>query len=255
MCRFLLSRRWIVAGLVVLFAVIVMVMLGLWQLRRHDDVRTQNAMVRARLAIPAEPLERVLSAGADARNAVYRRVEASGQYDEAAQIVLNNRSNDGRPGNHLLTPLVTDDGHAIVVDRGWVPLDPSPGERKRSRPPSGVVRIIGVLFASERKGALGPTIPPEGRATAVPRVDVARISKQLAYPTYPLYLRLGSQTPPQAGALPDPPGPPALDAGPHLSYAGQWFIFAALALATYGALARREARRRAAARAGLVSLG
>lgn len=249
MYRFLLSRRWIVAGLVVLSATVVMVMLGVWQLRRHDEVRAQNATVRARLATPAEPLERVLSAEADARNAVYRRVDVSGRYDPAAEIVLNNRSNEGRPGNHLLTPLVTASGRAIIVDRGWVPLTPSADELAGARAPSGPVRVVGILFSSERKGSFGASIPPEGRATALPRVDVSRIAKQLPYPAYPLYVRLSDQTPAQAGTLPIPPGAPLLDAGPHLSYAGQWFIFATLALATYGALARREARRRAAARA------
>jgi cytochrome oxidase assembly protein ShyY1 len=138
----------------------------------------------------------------------------------------------------VLTPLRTSDGRALIVDRGWIPVKTAPQE---VRPPIPV-RVVGVLFPSERKGAFGPSIPPGGRVLQVPRVDVARITGQLTGPVYPLYLRLASQTPPQAGELPVPPGLPALDEGSHLSYAVQWFIFATIAVLTYGALARRTSR-------------
>jgi surfeit locus 1 family protein len=243
--RFLLTRRWLVASLVVLTAVIVMVMLGFWQLRRLDQVTSSNDRVRSRLALPVVPVEQVLTSDGDPNDAVYRRVEALGRFDSSQEVVLDNRSNQGRAGRHLLTPLVTQAGRALIVDRGWVPLDISSEAATAARPPSGTVRVVGVLFSSERKGAFGPSIPPQGRLAAVPRVEVARLAQQLPYPAFPLYLRIVSQSPPQAGELPFPPGLPELDDGPHLSYAVQWFLFATVALAVFGALARREARRKA----------
>jgi hypothetical protein len=39
--------------------------------------------------------------------------------------------------------------------------------------------------------------------------------------------------------------PPVLDDGPHLNYAGQWFIFATLTCIVYPLLVRRTARQRA----------
>lgn len=248
MYRFLLTRRWIVASVVVLIAVAAMIALGLWQLGRNDEVRSDNNHLRAQLALPAASIEEVLPEGADADEAVYRRVDVTGRYDPSAEIVLDNRSNQGRPGRHLLTPLVTESGRALIVDRGWMPLDVTPAEAAGAAPPSETTRVVGVLFPSERKGSFGAGIPAEGRVTAVPRVDVARISRQLAYPAYLLYLRLESQSPASGSALPVLPGLPALDNGPHLSYAIQWFLFATVATAVFGALARREARRRPAAR-------
>ena len=41
--------------------------------------------------------------------------------------------------------------------------------------------------------------------------------------------------------------PHRLDGGPHLSYMGQWFIFAGLGALFYGALLRRAARGRTSA--------
>jgi surfeit locus 1 family protein len=243
--RFLLTRRWIVASVVVLVAVVLMVMLGLWQLRRFDEVATSNDRVRSRLELPVVPVDQVLRPGVDPDDVVYRRVEVTGSFDVAEEVALDNRSDQGRAGKHLLTPLVTQDGLALIVDRGWIPLDLSSEQATAVRPLSGTVRVVGVLFSSERKGAFGAPIPPQGRVTAVPRVDVARLAQQLPYPAFPLYLRIVSQSPLRAGELPIPPGLPVLDDGPHLSYAVQWFLFATVALAVFGALARREARRKA----------
>jgi surfeit locus 1 family protein len=239
------SRRWRVAAVVVLAAVAGMVELGLWQLRRLDAVRRANAVVRARTSMPAEPIERLLPPGADAAPARYRRVEAVGRYDAAGEISIENRSREGRPGRHLLTPLVTADGRVLLVDRGFVPLDADRRLLDAARPPEGEVRVVGLLFPSERRGTFGAPIPA-GRLTSAPRVDVPRIARQIERPTYPLYLRLERQDPPQPAGVPLPPEPPVLDEGPHLSYAVQWFTFAAIALATFGALVRRAARRETA---------
>jgi surfeit locus 1 family protein len=240
----LLTRRWIVLTLLVLVAVVAMVALGFWQLRRLHSVREDNARVRARLAQPAEPIQFVLGPGVDPATAVYRRVSVTGRYDRVSEILLRNRSLNGEPGSHELTPLRMTDGRAVIVDRGWIPLDITADQEEQTRPPVlQPVTVVGVLFPSERKSVFAPSIPPTGRVTTIPRVDVARIAKQVDYPVVPLYMRLESQNPAQAGELPVPPGPPDLSEGPHLSYAVQWFLFATVALGTYVALLRRERRR------------
>ncbi len=238
------SRRWVVLTLFVVAAVAVMVELGFWQLRRLHTVREDNARVRARLSEPVADIGSVLAPGVDAADVVYRRVRVAGRYDRVSEILLRNRSFEGEPGSHVLTPLVLADGRGVLVDRGWIPQNLSGSAEERTRPPVlRPVEVVGVLFPSERKGAFGPAIPPTGRLTTIPRIDVPRIGRQVDYPLVPLYLRLQSQTPPQSGELPVPPGLPDLSEGPHLSYAIQWFIFAALAAGTYVVLLRREVRR------------
>lgn len=239
MYRFLLTRRWIIAGLVVLAAVATMIELGLWQLRRHDEVRSRNDLLRERQSADVVPAEEVFRRDPEA--ASYRQVTFEGIYDVAAEVSIDNRSSEGRPGRHLLTPLRPARGPALIVDRGWIPLDV---DDSAAAPPAGRVTVVGVLFPSERKGALEPAIVPTGTLERFPRIDVARIGRQLAYASYPLYMRLGSQAPGQQGGLPQRPGLPRLSDGPHLPYAVQWFLFAAVALAVFGALARREGARR-----------
>ncbi|MGH2786112.1 MAG: SURF1 family protein [Actinomycetota bacterium] len=240
MYRFLLTRRWITAGLVVLAAVVTMIGLGLWQLRRHDEVRTRNDLVVRRLSEPVVPAGEAFRSGPAV--ATYRRVALEGTYDVSAEVAIDNRSSEGRPGRHLLTPLRPAQGPALIVDRGWIPLDIY---ASAAAPEEGRVTVVGVLFPSERKGGLEPAIAPTGTLEQFPRIDVARIGQQLAYPSYPLYLRLESQAPGQQGGLPQRPGLPLFSNGPHLSYAVQWFLFTTVAVAVFAALARKEARKRA----------
>jgi len=53
--RFALRPRWILSHLLVLLLVIVMVNLGLWQLRRLHERTTYNASVRANESQPGQP--------------------------------------------------------------------------------------------------------------------------------------------------------------------------------------------------------
>ena len=235
----LLTRRWIVMTVLAAAAVFVMVELGFWQLRRLHSVRAENTRIRAAMSQPAVPLSAISGLG---ERAVYRRVTVTGRFDRVSEIELANRSNEGSPGSDLLTPLRPASGPALIVDRGWIPLDATSAQQESARPPLFAdVTVTGVLFASERKTIFAPTIAPTGRLTTIPRVDIPRIGKQIDYPVLPLYMRLETQTPAQ-GELPVPPGLPDLSEGPHLSYAVQWFIFASIATLVYLALARKQVR-------------
>ena len=52
----------------------------------------------------------------------YRRIEIAGAYDSEHQILLDNMMHKGRPGYHVLTPLLTP-SLTVLVNRGWVPAD------------------------------------------------------------------------------------------------------------------------------------
>ena len=81
------------------------------------------------------------------------------------------------------------------------------------------------------------------------RVDVARLQQQVDETLLPIYVDLRAQEPAQPGPLPEPIPEPELSEGPHLNYAGQWFIFALLTIIVYPLLLRRVARRRQEGRA------
>ena len=143
--RFLLRPGWLLTHVLVLVAVVVMVNLGFWQLSRLDEKRDRNDLVVARQDEPAVPVEEVLSpesSEAEVEDLVYRPVTATGTYLVEEQVLVRNRSYEGAPGSWVLTPLLLDDGTAVVVSRGWVPIE---SDLDRSAPPTGEDTVEGFV--------------------------------------------------------------------------------------------------------------
>lgn len=216
--------------------------LAIWQAQRLSDRKEVNALLESQTRLPTVALEG-LTVEPDADTA-YRHVTVRGSFDVEQEVVLQSRSFNKRPGNHLLTPLVTDSGSAVIVDRGWVPIEINGPGSTESLPPKGEVTLTGILLPSEGKSPLGVSDPPPGTVTAIPRVDLHRLEQQLPYPILSSYLRLEEQEPTAVLALPEPVPLPPLDEGPHFEYLLQWAFFALAALVIYAALLRKELRNR-----------
>lgn len=242
MYRFLLTPKWLLGHVIVVAVAALFVSLGLWQLERHEQRTTRNALVAERMSVPPADLAEV--AGAD-EALDYRRVTLSGRYLAEEEVLLTPRAWQGRPGHHLLTPLRIDDGHAVLVVRGWVPFELDAPPVAQAAPPEGEVRVTGLLFPDEPPERFAPPIPAEGHLTSVSRVDVGRLQRQVDEPLRPYYVQLQEQDPPAGGEVPLLVEPPELSAGNHFSYAVQWFLFAGVGLIGYPALVRRTALDRA----------
>ncbi len=250
MYRFLLRPKWVVGQVLVVVVAVTFVSLGFWQLRRLDERRDRNAVIAARADATVRPVDEVVGPdvaldGVD--ELVYRRVSATGTYDTDGEVLVRSRSLEGRPGYHVVTPLRTGAGAALMVNRGFLPLSPEdlPGARRDARPPRGPVTVTGLLFATQERGGFGPREPARGRLSQVSRIDLARLGAQYDRDLYPVYLQLDRQRPAQPGGLPVVLPPPERGEGPHLSYAVQWFLLATVAAVGWPLLVRRAAREQA----------
>lgn len=247
--RFARRPSWVIRHVLVVVLVVVMVNLGFWQLRRLDDKRDFNDRVTARQEEPVVPVSALVSAddGTEsdrAGTAEYRTATARGTYEVDDTVLVANRSLDGAPGGWVLTPLRLDDGSAAVVNRGFIGFDDE-GELIAPAPPDGRVEVTGLVQASQQRGSFGPTDPPGRRLDTLARADLDRYQEQVDYELLPVYLQLASSDPAESNASVVPLDPPALDEGPHLGYAVQWFIFSAIALGGYPLILRRVARNEA----------
>jgi cytochrome oxidase assembly protein ShyY1 len=242
MYRFLLSRKWIAALAVVVVFGAACVELGVWQLRRLDERKKLNAAISAHMHLAVVPVGVALS-GSIPSDALYRRVTATGRYDVSEELFLTGRALNNRPGKDVLTPLVTSNGRALIVNRGFVPLGIDKTGDPQTRPPAGDVTVTGILMPSEKRGFLGQKEPLNGHLTSIVRVDITRIRQQLPYNVFPAYLLLSNQQPGQTATLPQlETFIPDLSSGPHLSYAFQWFFFASIGVVAYLVIAWRTAR-------------
>ncbi len=223
------------------------VRLGLWQLDRLAQRRARNARMEERLALP--PL-RLTGGPVDASALEYRHVVARGAFDLDSQVVLVNRALDGVPGVHLLAPLrLEGTDTAVLVDRGWIPVEDEGPAGQATYALEGMVEVTGIARLSQPEplwSFLRDPIPsPGGPALDSWRVvNLEGLRVQMPDPLLPVFLQ---QTEAAAGQL-QPVPDPGIDhsEGPHLSYAIQWFSFAAIAIVG-GAAWFRHRRRQATA--------
>ena len=195
-----------------------MVMLSLWQFDRLDQRQSFNRDVRSR---SSAPIVDIADLDVDDPSAVeWRAVAARGSYLVDEQILILNRSQDGRAGVNVVTPLLLDDGRVLAVTRGFVGLDETPPIA-----PAGSVSVVGVLRSSERRRTGQPS-EAEGRLTEMFRLDLDRLDAQIDGDVIDVSLAMDVSDPPDDPLLRGV-APPSLSEGSHLSYAIQWLIFAA----------------------------
>lgn len=203
----------VAAGLAALF-----VRLGFWQLDRLAERRSENAVKRARLAEPTVSFDRLRREP----QRLLRRAVVEGIPDYANEFVVTGRSRRGSPGVHVMTPLrMPGNDTAVLVNRGWL-----------YAPDAATVDLS--RWREDRTTHRGHTeqlpateIAPSIKGRGVRGLSVMGVGQLLPYPFYGAYLvshDSGTDTSPARLAE------PALDDGPHLSYAIQWFCFAAIAL-------------------------
>ena len=245
---FLRRPKWIALTITVVVLMVAMVNLGLWQLRRLDDRKATNALIRAAGATPAAPLDDVIpktATFASVGDAQWRNVTAAGTYDVAREVLVANRSFNGLPGYHVLTPLQLADGRGVLVNRGWIPIAQKVGATVVvPPPPTGALTITGRVRTTQTRGVIGPRDATAGTLTVLARADVARVATQVPYPLVPAYLELTDPAGGAAAADAVPRLVPLQDLteGPHLSYAVQWLIFTLCAAGGWIAVVRRQLR-------------
>lgn len=235
------TPRWLAVHLMVIIVAGVFIRLGIWQLDRLMERRSQNEAIAVRTEIAPVRLSEILG-NVPASEREYRRVAVIGTFDVDGEVLIRSRTHNGEAGFHVVTPLVVDDGWAILINRGWVPLDLDTPPVSSALPPVGPIEVTGTVRETQTAPALGPTDPSEGRLERLYWIDIPRLQQQSAYPLAPISVELVSQIPTQADSLPVPVPTRTLTEGSHLAYAVQWFAFAVIGLGGYAALLRRNRR-------------
>lgn len=227
----------LVVHLLTLVAIAVCVTGGFWQ---FDVYRTeQNAGRDEQLAAPAQPLAQTLGPDQGLTNEmVGSRVVADGQYAPAEQqILVSGRTDDGRDGYWVVSPLLVETGAAILVVRGWT------AEAAAPPVPSAPVTVTGALEPSEGPGA-DVTLDAD---RVVDSIRVPSLVGELPYDLYSGVLIRTAQRPESGGGLtpvdPSAPDVPWTEGLRNLAYALQWWVFAAFAVFMWWRICADQRRR------------
>lgn len=238
MYRFLLRPKWIAFHLLCLAAIVAMVNLGLWQLRRLDERTAFNDRVSGHIHADSTPLAELLPLPAD--DAEYRRADAAGEFVPGREFLVVNVTQNGETGRNVIDALLLDDGTIIIVNRGFVPNGtPVPPA------PAGHLELTGLLKKSQHPSGGEPADDGTQTLTEIRRVDLDALAQQFEQRVQPLYIEVlsytGLQREPGVQAIPYP----TLDDGPHLSYALQWLAFTICVAIGWVLAIRKSARERA----------
>ncbi len=204
-----------------LFAVLLG--LGTWQAQRLGWktgilARIDVAEASPPIPLPAEPVP-------------FSKVEAAGRFDHAHESLVGLEVRGALLGSRLVTPLLREGAPAILVDRGWVPLERREGVDR----PEGEVRVTAWVRPTERVGWFSATDDAAGRRFYT--FDPATIGPALGLPSVASFglVALGEGTGlPQADRrLPRP-------SNNHLGYAITWYGLAVALAGVFFVWARRR---------------
>ena len=209
---------------------------GQWQAGRAVDkevIEARQAVASDAPAIALPALQSALTSLSAPEALDGHRVLARGRFLHDKTVYLDNQVHNHVAGYHVLTPMQTDSGATVLVNRGWVKAGASRAQLPVVAAPAGV-------FSIEGRIALPPKhiyeIKPEANPSRVwQNLLIPQIAQQAGLELPPYVLRQTSDTgdglvrpwaaPAAAGASSAPAG---MTAAKHRGYAFQWYALAAL---------------------------
>lgn len=234
----------LVAGaLVALSLVAGLCALGVWQLHRLQWKRELIAMVDSRIHAAPIPIPAPADWGkvSESRDA-YRKVRIEGHYLHGRETLVQAVTTRGG-GYWVLTPLRTDGGFTVLINRGFVPPEKrAPAARAAGSPP-GNTTITGLLRMTEPGGGFLRANDPAANRWYSRDVAAIAGARKLG-PVAPFFI--------DADATPNPGGFPIGGLtvisfrNTHLAYAITWFILAAMTAVAALYSGRRELQARKA---------
>ena len=214
--------RTLLSLVVPLLAAAFFARLGIWQLSRHGERADVNAALAERLSLPPVQFD---SLTPDTLASRWRRVSISGRFRYDLEQIHAGRTSEGSPGVYLLTPLEREGSDTLVlITRGWVySADAAAADIAHWRE-RDTVSLDGYVLPLPSTG----TAPAEGRPFRT--LNASALNARIGHPVSPLRIVMTSDSAARADSVPRRLPPPVVDAGPHKSYAIQWFAFALIAL-------------------------
>lgn len=234
-------RSLVLPGILTLCALAVLLGLGSWQLNRLAWKEDLIAKVAARAHGPAVAAPDEVDWSAVTYEAdEYRHVSATGRLRHDLEVQVYALLEDG-PGYWVVTPLELPDGAAILVNRGFVPLDRKAPSSRAEGQVDGRVTVTGLLRMPEERGLFTPDNEPARDSWFTRDPDEIAAARGLL--RVAPFLIDADATPPNPGGWPQGGRTPIAFPNRHLEYALTWFGLALALLGVFAAFAIARMRR------------
>lgn len=217
--------------------------LGVWQLERRTWKLDLIEKVESRVhAAPVSAPPPAAWPAIKAADDEYKRVTVSGQFLNDRETFVQAVTERGT-GFWVLTPLETNEGFKVLINRGFVPADRREPASRAEGQISGNTTVTGLLRVSEPGGGFLRTNDP-ARDRWYSR-DVAAIAAERGLADTAPYF-IDADTTPNPGGLPIGGLTVVSFRNTHLVYALTWFALALMLSALAIRVAREELRIRRA---------
>jgi surfeit locus 1 family protein len=231
----------LIPTLITVPAVILGLVLGVWQVQR---LQWKEGIIADRKAAAAAAPLAELPQRFDADKHAFRRVKVTGRFLHAKEMYAAARSIRGNPGYHIVTPFVLEGGRIVLINRGWTPLKAKAPDHplRKAGQVMDQVTLEGLLRRPQQQGYWTPDNRPERNFWFW--LDLPAMAKHAGVSAdTSFYIELlPKQTP---GAYPLG-GQARIDLpNNHLNYAITWFSVAIAAFVIYLLWHRKRAREEA----------
>jgi surfeit locus 1 family protein len=220
--------RWasrLLVGVALVACVVALTALGGWQIERRSWKLALIDRVESRVHAEPGPLPSAQAWPAiNATDDAYRRVRVTGHFLHERETVVKAVTVIGS-GFWVVTPLRTEAGFTVLVNRGFVPTERRDPATRREGNPEGAVTVTGLLRMSEPGGAFLRTNDPAADRWYSRDVGAIAAARGLQY-TPPFFI--------DADATANPGGYPVGGLtvvrfrNNHLIYALTWFAMASM---------------------------
>ena len=204
----------------------LLIALGIWQLGRSEEKRVFLEQQGQELA-SSEIIQLSKASEDNVDRLRYKKVQATGHYDQAHQFLIDNQISAGKAGYFVLTPFVLQgEAKAVLVNRGWVPLNQQRSILPDLQISSEQTQVTGRInqFPSVGIKLAGAEIPTEGWPSVVQVVDSSVLAKKLGYSIFPFQIELDKDQP--EGFKREWQTTTMMLPEQHTAYAIQWFALA-----------------------------
>ena len=229
------KRPRIIPIITTLAAFILLTALGTWQVYRlHwktgilDSIHERIAEEEVTL-----PLEHY-----DINALEYRKVQAKGKYVYDKDIFLYMQK-EGKSGYNVITPFILGDSSAILVNRGWIPMDMRQTFLDQEKEKSPEVMVDGILQRGETQGMFVPNNNFSKNVWFWLDINDASKISGIHFP--PLYIR--ATGPNLAGEYPLKSDLTIKIRNDHLQYAITWYSLSIAVLVIFALYHKKEKTR------------
>lgn len=199
--------------------VLILLSLGTWQLYRLTWKTELIAQIQH--SLKSDPTQ----GSVDLSPHPFQRVVLQGTLLHNFEFHWVSKTLDGQLGYHLITPLVTEQGMWVLVDRGFVP---KAYENKDVQRPTEPLSITGIARSASDRSYFTPESNMANRQ--IYHVDPFEISQALGHSLAPYYI---IQDPQEGSTFPRPIPLAGHLKNNHLMYAVTWYLLAAICLLIY----------------------